>query len=110
MKNFILRFCIAIFASFSLGLSINAQTRTETFAITNARIVTVSGAAIEKGTVVIRNGLIEAVGAGAKVPADARTIDGTGLTVYPGFIDANTSLGLAIPAAPQRPAGQGGGG
>ena len=110
MKNFILRFYIAIFASFSLGLSINAQTRTETFAITNARIVTVSGAAIEKGAVVVRNGLIEAVGANAKIPADARTIDGTGLTIYPGFIDANTSLGLAAPAAPQRPAGQGAGG
>ena len=111
MKNFILRFYIAIFASFSLGLSINAQTRTETFAITNARIITVSGAAIEKGAVVVRNGLIEAVGANAKIPADARTIDGTGLTIYPGFIDANTSLGLAAaPAAPQRPVGQVGGG
>ncbi len=105
MKNFILRFCIAIFASFSLGLSVNAQTRTETFAITNARIITVSGAAIEKGAVVVRNGLIEAVGANSKIPADARMIDGTGLTIYPGFIDANTSLGLpaATPLAPRGP-------
>ena len=106
MKKFILRFCIAIFASFSLGLSINAQTRTETFAITNARIVTVSGAAIEKGAVIVRNGLIEAVGANAKIPADARMIDGTGLTIYPGFIDANTSLGLTAPAAPRPAQGQ----
>lgn len=63
------------------------------YAITNARIIPVSGPAIDKGTVVIRNGVIAAVGATASVPADARVIDGTGLTVYPGLIDANTSLG-----------------
>ena len=80
----------------------------DTYAITGARIVTVSGAEIPRGTVVIRNGLIAAVGANASAPADARIIDGTGLTIYPGLIDANTNLGM--PAAPARPAGGGGGG
>ncbi|HEY8562673.1 MAG TPA: amidohydrolase family protein [Pyrinomonadaceae bacterium] len=84
-----------------------AQTRTDVYAITNARIVTAAGAPIEKGTVVVRDGLIEAVGAAARVPADARVLDGTGLTVYPGFIDALTNLGLQT--APARPAGGGGG-
>jgi imidazolonepropionase-like amidohydrolase len=79
----------------------------DTYAITNARIVTVSGAEIPRGTLVIRNGLIAAVGANTPAPADARIIDGTGLTIYPGLIDANTNLGM--PAAP-RPAGGGGGG
>jgi len=65
-----------------------------TFAIRNARIVTVSGADIENGTVVIRDGRIEAVGANVSVPAGAQTIDGTGLFVYPGMIDAGTSMGL----------------
>lgn len=76
--------------------SVHAQGNSaiDTYAITNARIVTVSGNAIERGTIVIRNGLINAVGAGVKVPADARIIDGTGLTVYPGLIDAYTSLGI----------------
>jgi len=78
----------------------------DTYAITGARIVTVSGAEIPRGTVVIRNGLIDAVGADTVAPADARIIDGTGLTVYPGLIDANTNLGM--PAAPPRPAGGGG--
>ncbi len=64
------------------------------FAIRNARIVTVSGPDIENGTVVIRDGKIEAVGATVSVPAGAQTIDGTGLSVYPGMIDAGTSLGL----------------
>jgi imidazolonepropionase-like amidohydrolase len=65
------------------------------YAITNARIVTVSGPTIERGTVVIRGGLIAAVGANVSAPPDARIIDGAGLTVYPGLIDSNTSLGIA---------------
>src|SRR5689334_4022541 len=65
-----------------------------TFAIRNAHIVTVSGADIENGTVVIRDGKIEAVGANVSVPAGAQTIDGRGLSVYPGMIDAGTNMGL----------------
>jgi imidazolonepropionase-like amidohydrolase len=65
-----------------------------TIAIRNARIVTVSGPAIENGTIVIRDGKIEAVGANVSVPAGAQTIDGSGLSVYPGMIDAGTTMGL----------------
>ena len=65
-----------------------------TFAIRNARIITVSGPDIENGTVVIRDGKIEAVGANVSVPAGAQTIDGSGLSVYPGMIDAGTNMGL----------------
>jgi imidazolonepropionase-like amidohydrolase len=61
--------------------------------------VTVSGPTIERGTIVIRNGLIQAAGANVTAPADARVIDGAGLTVYPGLIDAYTSLGIQQPAA-----------
>jgi len=84
------------------------HTGTDTYAITNARIVTVSGATLDRGTVVIRDGLIAAVGANAAVPPDARSIDGTGLTVYPGVFDASTTLG--IPRPTPSPAGGGGGG
>ena len=65
-----------------------------TYAITNARIVPVTGPALERGTIVIRDGIITAVGARVAVPADARTIEGSGLTVYPGFIEAFGSLGM----------------
>jgi imidazolonepropionase-like amidohydrolase len=71
---------------------------TDTYAITNARIVTVSGPVIERGTVVVRDGLIIAVGAAVTAPSDARLIDGTGHTVYPGIIDANTTLGIPRPS------------
>lgn len=69
------------------------------YAITNARIVTVSGPVIERGTVVVRNGLITAVGPNVEAPADARVINGDGLTVYPGLIDAYGSIGQPRPVA-----------
>ena len=65
-----------------------------TIAIRNAKIVTVTGPDIERGTIVIRDGKIEAVGANVSVPAGAQTIDGNGLSVYPGMIDAGTNMGL----------------
>jgi imidazolonepropionase-like amidohydrolase len=81
----------------------------DTYAITNARIVTLTGPIIERGTVVIRNGLINAVGAGVSAPPDARVIDGAGLTVYPGLIDSYTSLGMPQPSPSPSPAGRGAG-
>lgn len=78
------------------------QSLIDTYAITNAHIVTVSGPVIERGTVVVRNGLINAVGASISAPPDARVIDGSGLTIYPGLIDANTTLGIPAPASALR--------
>ncbi len=75
-------------------------------AIRNAKIVTVSGPVIAKGTVVLRNGLIEAVGESVQVPADAWVVDGEGLTVYPGLIDALSTVGMPG-AAPIAAAGRG---
>ena len=96
-----LRLCVAIlFLAFAAhaqsdGSQQNKTGRAGTFAIVNARIVTVSGAVIENGTVVIQNGKISAVGAGVSVPSGAERIDGKGLSVYPGMIDAATAMGLA---------------
>ncbi len=65
-----------------------------TFVIRNARIVTVSGADIENGSIVIRDGKIEAVGTTVNAPSGAQVIEGRGLSVYPGMIDAGTNMGL----------------
>ncbi len=73
------------------------------FAIRNARIVPVAGPVIEGGTVVVSRGLIAAVGKDVPIPPEAWVIDGKGLTVYPGLIDALTDL--ALPPAPAPPAG-----
>ena len=64
------------------------------FAITNARIVRVSEPVIDSGTVVIAKGLIQAVGTTVPIPPEAWVIDGKGLTVYPGLIDAGSTVGL----------------
>jgi imidazolonepropionase-like amidohydrolase len=78
----------------------------DVFAIKDAQIVTGTGKTIAKGTVVFRKGLITEVGENVKIPADARVIEGAGLTVYPGLIDGYTSLGLA--SSTQQRAGGGG--
>src|SRR4051812_14387690 len=59
-------------------------------AITNATIMTASNGTIEKGTIVIRDGKIAAVGTDVEVPAGAKIIDGTGKYVTPGIIDAHS--------------------
>src|ERR1044071_8405863 len=92
------------------GVSNAQRSAIDTYAITNARIVTVSGPVIDRGTVVIRNGLIAAAGANVTAPPDARVIDGTGLTVYPGLIDSYTNLALPEAAPSPAPGGGGGGG
>ena len=65
------------------------------FAITHARVVPVSGPVIEDGTVVVAKGLIQSVGTSVTIPPEAWVIEGKGLTVYPGLIDAGTTVGLA---------------
>ena len=71
------------------------------YAIRNATVVTVNAGVLKRGTVVIRNGLIQDVGEGVTVPADAWVIEGEGLTVYPGLIDALSTWGITEPAPPQ---------
>jgi imidazolonepropionase-like amidohydrolase len=94
------------------GLKSQVPARAPRYAIKDARIVTNAGAPIEKGTIVMRNGVIEDVGPSVTVPPDAMVIDGAGLTVYPGLIDmSNTSVvetpAAAAPAAAAQAAGAG---
>ncbi len=62
--------------------------------IRNARVVTVSGPSLKRGAVLVRNGLIAAVGENIDIPKDAWVIEGEGLTVYPGLIDALSNWGI----------------
>ena len=111
MSKVHLRLLFALVAVLSLVCAVNwrsdaQRSAVDTYAITNARIVSLNGPTIEKGTVVIRDGLIAAVGANVSAPADARVVDGNGLTVYPGLIDSYTNLGL--PEAAPSPTAVGG--
>src|SRR5436309_1311473 len=81
-----------------LTLSLFAQRpsalRPTVFAIRDARVVPEAGKVLPKATVIIRDGLIEAVGPNVKPPADALVMDGKGLTVYPGFLDGLSNWGF----------------
>ncbi len=63
-------------------------------ALTNARIVTVTGVTVERGTLVMEGDRIVAIGTDVAIPEGARVIDCSGLTIYPGLIDTGTQLGL----------------
>jgi len=77
------------------------------YAVTGAKIVT-GTATIDKGNLVMRNGVIEDVGANAAVPADAVVIDGSNMTVYPGLIDMTNTAAVEAPrgAGAGTPAGE----
>ena len=105
---------LAAILSIALGVSVLAQTAPQrpvvqerravpappalpagpAVAITNARVLPVSGPAIERGTVVIRGGKIAAVGADVQPPAGARVIDAAGKIVTPGIIESATQIGI----------------
>ena len=54
----------------------------------------ISGPPIESGVVVIKGGLIEAVGSDIVVPEGLSVVDGTGKYVLPGFIDLHSHMGV----------------
>ncbi|HEV2490320.1 MAG TPA: amidohydrolase family protein [Candidatus Acidoferrales bacterium] len=71
-----------------------AQTPSGVYAIKGAKVFPVSGAPLDNGVVIIRDGKIAAVGANVAIPEGARVIDATGLQVYPGIFDPATQIGL----------------
>ena len=79
----------------AIGATVGAASTTaaQTFAITNARIHTVSGSVIERGTIIVQNGRITAVGTNVTIPSGVQSIDATGKVVTPGLFDSHTGLG-----------------
>ena len=102
------KLAILLLTMLASGLSARAE-RPRVYALTGARIITAPGQAIDSGTIVLRDGLIESVGKEVKPPADASILDATGKTVTAGFIDACTDIGQkkaeATVAAQPGPAG-----
>jgi hypothetical protein len=96
---------VAFLSLLLLSSVANGQTA---LVIQGARIVPVEGAVLESGSIVIVGEQIQAVGERVEIPAGAQIVDGKGLTVYPGLIDAYCLAGVAAPpSAP--PAAQSGG-
>jgi imidazolonepropionase-like amidohydrolase len=72
-----------------------AQTPSTNYAITHAKIFTLTGPPIDDGILVIRDGKIAAVGTNVDIPSGAQVVDGKGLQVYPGLFDPVTQMGLS---------------
>src|SRR5437867_10512094 len=73
------------------------------YAIRGARIITAAGAPLESGTIIVRRGVIDGVGASITVPPEAAVIEGAGMTVYPGLIDLGNTRAAEqpVPTLPQ---------
>ena len=99
------RCCLSLLClclSVSLLPSAHAQdyevpTVTDTYALTNARVVQAPGQVLDSATVVVQDGLIEAVGSDVEVPYDARRIEADSLVVHAGFIDGLSHAGVEMP-------------
>jgi imidazolonepropionase-like amidohydrolase len=92
---------VAAAATFAVASSLGAQT----FAITGGTVYPVSGPKIEKGTILIKDGKVVAVGATVLVPASTKTIDATGKWITPGLINIATTLGLGEGNVPAQSGG-----
>jgi len=88
--------CLGIFLA-SAGPLGSDEALHRVWAIKDCRLVSPGKPALDKATIVIRNGLIEAVGPNVAVPADAEVIDGSKLTLHPGFIDGLGQSLLKLP-------------
>ena len=98
--RYILIFLMVLSAGWGYAQSVPGETGV--YALTNARVETITNGVVENATIVLRNGTIEALGANVSVPVDAEVIDCSGKTVYPGMIDAGTRLGLSEVGSDQR--------
>jgi imidazolonepropionase-like amidohydrolase len=85
---------LALPIGITLALLAATPVRAEVLALTGGTVHTVSGPVIENGTVLVDGTRITAVAAGLAAPAGAHVVDCTGKQVYPGFVHANTVLGL----------------
>jgi imidazolonepropionase-like amidohydrolase len=70
---------------------------TRAFFLNNAYVVQSPGKVIDLGGVLIRDGLIQAVGKDLKAPADAKVLEADSMYIYAGFIDGLSNLGVPKP-------------
>jgi imidazolonepropionase-like amidohydrolase len=80
----------------SLLTAYGSRLAAQTIAITGGTVYPVSGPKIERGTVLIRDGKIVAVGANVTVPGDAQRVDATGKWVTPGLVFAGSNAGTGV--------------
>jgi len=77
-----------------IPIALSAAPADDSFMIKGATVHTMAGAEMQNGSVIVRNGKIIGVGKNLAVPKDLKVIDGKGMHVYPGMVDAATEVGL----------------
>ena len=82
----------ALLLSTVILIASTASARAQDVVITNARIIVGNGQVIDRGSIVVRNGRIASVAAGAPATSAGRTIDAKGMTAMAGFIDAHRHI------------------
>lgn len=87
-------FLLAFFLPTAAAAQVPAPPQDAPIALVGGTIHPVSSAPIEGGTIVFEDGVITALGSNVDVPAGARTVDVSGMHVYPGLIDAYSAMGL----------------
>lgn len=85
-KLLLCSFALVLFVCPTLG-------QQQPVAFTNARIIPIVGAPIERGTIVVRNGKITAIGANVQPPTGAQINDMSGKTIMPGLVDTHSHIG-----------------
>jgi imidazolonepropionase-like amidohydrolase len=102
-RRFIQRITGGVLALLVCSFSLFAQDEkelkpvTRTYAITNVNVVQAPGKKVDMATVLIKDGLITAVGKGVAIPADAIVIKADSMYVYAGFIDGLSRVGVTKP-------------
>ena len=86
-----------LFIILSFGVSFAQKSVEDVYAVKAGTIHTVSMGIIENGTILIRNGIVQEVGQNVTIPPEAEIITVDTMHVYPGFIDAHTSIALQKP-------------
>lgn len=100
MKKIIFAFCASIAASWAFAQTTTfpvngaADHRHTIFAFTNAYIQVDPENAIDKGTMLVQDGRILAIGASVIVPKEAVIYDLTGKYIYPSFVDPYSTYGM----------------
>ncbi len=85
---------ILLIMGFATGQDNPLPPVTKTYALTNVNIVPQPGEMVERGTVVVKDGLIQAVGQDVSIPYDAKVIDADSMYLYAGFIDGLSHTGI----------------
>ena len=94
MTNHLMKYITGIVVLLSLSTSNTLLHADELLAIQGAKIIPIVGDPIAVGTILIRDGKIEAVGKDIAIPGEAKVIDGTGKVIMPGFVDAHNAAAM----------------